>query len=48
MPLMYLKFSVKRFKIKKGCSIFCIRIDHGGEFENYAFENFCNDFGIED
>ena len=27
--------------------ISCIRSDHGGEFENHAFENFCNDFGIE-
>ncbi|KAH9688106.1 Integrase catalytic domain-containing protein [Citrus sinensis] len=30
-----------------GYSITCIRSDHGGEFENHAFENFCNDFGIE-
>ena len=27
--------------------ISCMRSDHGGEFENHAFENFCNDFGIE-
>ncbi|KAH9753250.1 Integrase catalytic domain-containing protein [Citrus sinensis] len=32
---------------KKGYSITCIRSDHGGEFENHAFESFCNDFGIE-
>ena len=24
-----------------------VRSDHGGEFKNHAFENFCNDFGIE-
>ncbi|KAH9744422.1 Integrase catalytic domain-containing protein [Citrus sinensis] len=30
-----------------GYSITCIRSDHGGEFENHAFENFCNDLGIE-
>ncbi|KAH9671187.1 Integrase catalytic domain-containing protein [Citrus sinensis] len=32
---------------EKGYSITCIRSDHGGEFENHAFENFCNDLGIE-
>ncbi|KAH9751239.1 hypothetical protein KPL71_014213 [Citrus sinensis] len=32
---------------EKGYSITCIRSDHGGEFENHAFANFCNDFGIE-
>ena len=46
MPLMHLEFSVKRFKMKKSYSITCIKSDHGGEFENHAFENFCNDFGI--
>ena len=47
MPLMLLKFSAKKVQNEKGCSISCIRSDYGGEFENYAFENFCNDFGIE-
>ena len=47
MPLIHLEFSVKRFKIKKIIFITCIRSDHDGEFENHAFENFCNDFGIE-
>ena len=37
----------KKVQNEKGYSISCIRSDHGGEFENHAFENFCNDFGIE-
>ena len=37
----------KRVQNEKGYSITCIRIDHGGEFENHAFENFYNDFGIQ-
>ncbi|KAH9668296.1 hypothetical protein KPL70_021361 [Citrus sinensis] len=37
----------KKVQNEKGYSITCIRSDHGGEFENHAFENFCNDFGIE-
>ena len=45
MPLLLLKFSVKRLEMKNG--IFCIRNDHGGEFEICEFENFCNNFGIE-
>ena len=41
------KVFCKKVQNEKGCSISCIRSDHGGEFEKYAFENFCNDFGIE-
>ncbi|KAH9779609.1 hypothetical protein KPL71_007757 [Citrus sinensis] len=37
----------KKVQNEKGYSITCIRNDHGGEFENHAFENFCNDFSIE-
>ncbi|KAH9657240.1 Integrase catalytic domain-containing protein [Citrus sinensis] len=37
----------KKVQNEKGYSIACIRSDHGGEFENHSFENFCNDFGIE-
>ncbi|KAH9717278.1 hypothetical protein KPL71_021758 [Citrus sinensis] len=37
----------KKVQNEKGYSITCIRSDHGGEFENHAFENFCNNFGIE-
>ena len=45
MPLMH--FFYKNVQNEKGYSITCIRSDHGGEFENHAFENFCNDFDIE-
>ncbi|KAH9780749.1 Integrase catalytic domain-containing protein [Citrus sinensis] len=37
----------KNVQNEKCYSITCIRSDHGGEFENHAFENFCNDLGIE-
>ena len=37
----------KKVQNEKDYSITCIRSDYGGEFENHAFENFCNDFGIE-
>ena len=37
----------KKVQNEKGYSITYIRSDHGGEFENHAFKNFCNDFGIE-
>ncbi|KAH9697997.1 hypothetical protein KPL71_023833 [Citrus sinensis] len=37
----------KKVQNKKGYSISCIKSDHGGKFENHAFETFCNDFGIE-
>ena len=37
----------KNIQNEKGYAIYCIRSDHGREFENHAFENFCNDFGIE-
>lgn len=36
----------KSFVNVKKCAIFCIKNDHGGEFENHDFENFCNNFGI--
>ena len=35
-----------RFKIKKGFTIACIRSDHGREFENIDFEEYCNEHGI--
>ena len=37
----------KRVQTENGYVISCIRSDHGREFENHAFESFCNDFGIE-
>ena len=36
----------KKVHNERGYFITCIRSDYGGEFENHAFENFCNDFGI--
>ena len=41
---MYLELFCKKVQNEKGYAISCIRNDHGGEFENHAFENFCNDF----
>ena len=41
------KVLCKKIQNEKGHGIACIRSDHGGEFENHAFETFCNDFGIE-
>ena len=43
---MLLKCFVRKFKMKKGYSIACIRSDHEGEFENHKFEIFCNNLGI--
>ena len=37
---------VIRFKMKKGFTITCIRSDHGKEFENSDFEDYCNEHGI--
>ena len=37
---------VTRFKMKKGFTITCIRSDHGREFENIDFEDYCNKHGI--
>ncbi|KAH9781762.1 Integrase catalytic domain-containing protein [Citrus sinensis] len=41
------KVLYKKLQNEKGHDIICIRSDHGGEFENHAFENFCNNLGIE-
>ncbi|KAH9687354.1 Integrase catalytic domain-containing protein [Citrus sinensis] len=40
------KVLYKKLQNEKGRDIICIRSDHEGEFENYAFENFCNNLGI--
>ena len=32
--------------MKKGFAITCIRSDHGKEFENVDFENYCDEHGI--
>ena len=41
------KVLCKKLQNEKGHDIICIRSDHRGEFENHAFENFCNNLGIE-
>ena len=43
---VFSKFS-KRVQNEKGVTITCIKSDHGGEFENHAFEKFCDEHGIE-
>ena len=40
------KVLCKKIQNEKGYGIACIRSDHGEEFENYAFETFCNNLGI--
>ncbi|XP_060200433.1 uncharacterized protein LOC132628684 [Lycium barbarum] len=39
------KFFCEKIQREKGYYITSIRSDHGGEFENKAFEEFCNDQG---
>jgi len=36
----------KRVQNQKSLTIVIIQCDHGGEFENESFANFCNKFGI--
>ena len=40
------KVFCKKVQNEKGVSIVSIRSDHGGEFENELFENFCEENGI--
>ena len=40
------KVFCKKIQNEKGYGISCIKSDHGWEFENYAFETFCNNLGI--
>ena len=42
----FLKFCNK-VQNEKGFGIACIRSDHGREFENVDFENYCNKNGID-
>ena len=42
----FLKF-YKKVSNQKGFSIIAIRSDHGTEFENQFFENFCTEHGID-
>ena len=41
------KIFCSKVQNKKRLYYFMFRSDHGGDFENHAFERFCNDFGIE-
>ena len=45
-PFMRIQSFAIRFKMKKGFAITCIRSDHGKEFENVDFENYCDEHGI--
>ena len=40
------KIFSKRIQDEKGFCITSIRSNHGGEFENHFFENFCNENDI--
>jgi transposase InsO family protein len=37
---------LKKIQVEKNCQIMGIRSDHGREFENSKFEEFCNSYGI--
>ena len=37
----------RKIQNEKGFTISCIRSDHGREFENFEFESFCYEQGIE-
>ncbi|WRX14553.1 Integrase [Theobroma cacao] len=37
----------KKVENEKGLAIVSIRSDHGGEFENDEFEEFCNEKGLD-
>ena len=40
------KIFLKRIQNEKSFCITSIKSNHGGEFENHSFENFCNENGI--
>ena len=40
------KVFCKKVQNEKGYVISCIKSNHGEEFEDHAFESFCNNFGI--
>lgn len=41
------KHFCKKAENEKGYTILTIRSDHGGEFDNHAFDDFCNENGYE-
>jgi len=38
---------IKKVKKRVGHSLVCLRFDHGTEFENSRFIDFCNEHGVE-
>ena len=42
---VFIEFS-KQIQNEKDCSIVTIRSDHGGEFENHGFSEFCKENGF--
>ncbi len=41
------KVFVKKVQNEKGTNVCSIRSDHGGEFDQYKFHDFCDEFGID-
>jgi transposase InsO family protein len=37
---------LKKIQVEQNCQIMRIRSDHGREFKNYKFEEFCLSYGI--
>jgi len=42
----FLEF-LKRTEKRVGHSLVCLRSDHGKEFENSSFINYCNEYGVD-
>jgi len=38
---------LKKIQNEKGCNVISIRSDHGGEFDQFKFNNFCDEYGID-
>jgi len=38
---------IKKVKKRVGQSLICLRSDHGTEFENSSFIDYCNEHGVE-
>ena len=41
------KFLIKRTEKRVGHSLVCLRSDHGTEFENSSFIDYCNKHGVD-
>lgn len=44
--MRYLSSFAHKFNLKRNQIFLKVRSDHGGEFENEPFENFCENYGI--